>query len=252
MREQFILNAINLKSYSINEADKIMVMYSKEKGITRGIAKGAKKPSGRLGAGRMELLSANKMLLNKGRNLDTICQAEAVNTFFDLRKDINKLFYAMYCAETAAVFGRENDPDSEKIYNLLYTCLDVISKSKTKEQIMLALLRFQLKIMNITGYSIELTQCVKCLETPDEENTYFSIDAGGILCRSCAEKIIKKIKIHDKIRGFLYTLLKEDFNAHTIYDEKASEKVCSVCINLLKNYIEYYSQKKFKTAALLD
>ena len=151
MKEQFTTNVINLKSYSISEADKIILMYSKEKGLIKGVAKGIKKTSSKLG-GRMDLLVANKMMLNKGRNLDTICQAEALNTFFNLRNDINKLFYAMYCCEIVTNFGSENDPNSEEIYNLFYTFLEQIALAKTKEQVMLCVLRFQLKIMNITGY----------------------------------------------------------------------------------------------------
>ncbi len=195
MKEQFITDAINLKSYSIGEADKIIVMYSKEKGLIRGIAKGIKKPAGKLG-GRMDLLVANKMMLNKGRNLDTICQAEALNTFFNLRRDINKLFYAMYCCEIVANFGTENDPNSEDIYNLFYTFLEQISNSKTKEHSMLAVIRFQLKIMNITGYSLELNNCVKCMQPVKDDEIYFSIEQGGILCRDCAQNISGKLKFH--------------------------------------------------------
>ncbi len=251
MKEQFTTNAINLKSYSISEADKIILMYSQDKGLIRGVAKGIKKTKSKLG-GRMELLVANKMMLVKGRNLDTICQAEALNTFFNLRSDMNKLFYAMYCSEIISNFGIENDPNSKEIYNLFYTFLDKLSQSKTKEEIMLCVLRFQLKIMEITGYSIELQDCVKCLKTPNEEEIYFSTEQGGILCKECAREVYKKIKIPHKIKEFLFVLLKEDFYAHTKYDESATEKICQVCIDLLKKYIEYYSPKPFKTAQILE
>ena len=251
MKEQFTTNAINLKSYSISESDKIIVMYSKEKGIIKGVAKGIKKTTSKLG-GRMDLLVANKMMLNKGKNLDTICQAEALNTFFNLRNDLNKLFYAMYCSEIVSNFGIENDPNSEEIYNLFYTFLEQISKVRTKEQIMLSVLRFQLKIMDITGYSLELKDCVKCLKEPNSEEIYFSIEQGGILCKECAQSICKKVKIPNKIKAFLNTLLEEDFNVHTKYDDLVTEKICDICINLLKNYIEYYSPKKFKTTQIME
>lgn len=251
MKEQFTTNVINLKSYSISEADKIIVMYSKEKGLIKGVAKGIKKTTSKLG-GRMDLLVANKMMLNKGRTLDTICQAEALNTFLNLRSDMNKLFYAMYCCEIITNFGIENDPNSEDIYNLFYTFLDQLSLSKTKEQTMLCVIRFQLKIMDITGYSLELKDCVKCLHKPNSEDIYFSTEHGGILCRDCAQNLTKKVKIPNKIIEFLNTLLKEDFTTHTHYDDLATEKICDICINLLKNYIEYYSPKKFKTTQMLE
>lgn len=251
MKEQFTTNVINIKSYNISEADKIIVMYSKEKGLIKGVAKGIKKTTSKLG-GRMDMLVANKLMLNKGKSLDTICQAEALNTFFNLRSDMNKLFYAMYCSEIVSNFGIENDPNSEEIYNLFYTFLEKISNAKTKEETMLCVLRFQLKIMDITGYSIELDECVKCLKSPNSEDIYFSIEQGGILCKECASDICKKVKIPQKIKEFLSTMLKEDFNAKTKYDDLATEKICDTCINLLKNYIEYYSPKKFKTTPMLE
>lgn len=251
MKEQFITNVINIKSYNISEADKIIVMYSKEKGLIKGVAKGIKKTTSKLG-GRMDMLVANKLMLNKGKTLDTICQAEALNTFFNLRSDMNKLFYAMYCSEIVSNFGIENDPNSEEIYNLFYTFLEKISNAKTKEETMLCVLRFQLKIMDITGYSIELEECVKCLKSPSSEDIYFSIEQGGILCKECASDICKKVKIPHKIKEFLSTMLKEDFNTKTKYDDLATEKICDTCINLLRNYIEYYSPKKFKTTQMLE
>ena len=238
MKEQFTTNVINLKSYSISEADK-------------GVAKGTKKLLSKLG-GRMDLLVANKMMLNKGRNLDTICQAEALNTFFNLRQDMDKLFYAMYCSEIVANFGVENDPNSAEIYNLFYTCLEQICSAKTKELIKLCVLKFQLKIMDITGYSLELEECVKCNKPPKDDEIYFSVEQGGILCSSCAQDITKKTKIHVKIKDFLVTLLKKDFCEATKYDDLVTEKFLDTCIKLLKNYIEYYSPKKFKTAGILE
>ena len=251
MREQFTTNVINLKSYNISEADKIIVMYSKEKGLIKGVAKGIKKTTSKLG-GRMDMLVANKLMLNKGKTLDTICQAEALNTFFNLRNDMNKLFYAMYCSEIVSNFGIENDPNSEEIYNLFYSFLEKLSNAKTKEQAMLSVLKFQIKIMHITGYSIELNDCVKCQKEPNSEEIYFSIEQGGILCKDCAIDVCKKIKIPQKIKEFLNTILKEDFNTKTKYDDLVTEKICDICINLLKNYIEYYSPKRFKTTQMLE
>ena len=251
MKEQFTTNVINLKSYNISEADKIMVMYSKEKGLIKGVAKGIKKTTSKLG-GRMDLLVANKLMLNKGRNLDTICQAEALNTFFNLRSDMNKLFYSMYCAEIVANFGIENDPNSNEIYSLFYTFLEEISKAEKKEHAMLCVLKFQLKIMDITGYSLELENCIKCNHKPSSEEIYFSIEQGGIFCKDCAINIGKKVKIPQKIQEFLCTMLKEDFTQKTRYDDLVTEKICDTCINLMKNYIEYYSPKRFKTTQMLE
>ena len=68
----YVTNAINLKSYNLNDADKIIVLFSKEKGLLRGVAKGLKKPKSKLGA-RMDSLVANNLMMIKGRSMDKIC-----------------------------------------------------------------------------------------------------------------------------------------------------------------------------------
>ena len=125
--EKYKTDAINLKSYPLKESDKIVVMYSRDKGIIRAVAKGIKKPKSSLGA-RMETFFANTLLLAKGRNMDVVSQAETVNSFSDTRKSLDKIGYSMYITEIVNNFGVENDPCSEEVYDLLYKALDTISK----------------------------------------------------------------------------------------------------------------------------
>ena len=146
MQNSFVTDAINLKAYNLSESDKIIVMYSKDKGLIRGVAKGVKKPKSKLGA-RMDLLVANTLMLHKGKNLDTICQAEVLNTFNKTRQDIDKIFYSMYVTEVVNNFGLEEDPSSEVIYNLLYKALNTISSAQNKVEILIAVIKFQLKMM---------------------------------------------------------------------------------------------------------
>ena len=72
----YLTDAINIKSYNLSESDKILLMYSRDKGLLRGVAKGAKKTKSKLG-GRMDMLVANKLMLYKGKNLDTYYMYEA-------------------------------------------------------------------------------------------------------------------------------------------------------------------------------
>src|SRR5574344_2279152 len=115
----FVTDAINLKSYNLSESDKIILMYSKEKGLIKGVAKGVKKPKSKLGA-RMDALIANTLMFAKGKSLDRICQAQSLNTFNDSRKDIDKLMISSYISEVVSNFGVEDDPCSKDIYELLY------------------------------------------------------------------------------------------------------------------------------------
>ena len=93
----YVTEAINLKSYNLNDADKIIVMYSKDNGLIKGVAKGIKKPKSKLGA-RMDLLVANSLQLLKGRSMDTIIQAQTVNNFKKTKGEINyeKIFSTVF------------------------------------------------------------------------------------------------------------------------------------------------------------
>ena len=67
----FTTDAINIKTYPLSENDNIVVMFSKDKGLIKGVAKGVKKPKSKLGA-RMQMLVANKLMLNEGKSMDDI------------------------------------------------------------------------------------------------------------------------------------------------------------------------------------
>lgn len=246
-----ITDVINLKSYNLSESDKIVVMYSKEHGLIKGVAKGVKKPKSKLGA-RMDSLVANKVMLYKGRNLDTICQAEALNTFKETRQDLDKLVYSSYISEIVSIFGVEDDPSSKEVYELFYKALDKISKAETKKDVMVAVIKFQLKMMLIVGFGLEFDSCLCCREEILNEDMYFSIQMGGVVCAECNETLGVKLKLHHKMRDFLQAMMQFDFNYESDYDKKATNKVCEVCFNLLNDYIQSHTDKKIKALSVVN
>lgn len=246
-----VTDAINLKSYNLKDSDKIVVMYSKDLGLIRGVAKGVKKPKSRLGA-RMDSLVANKIMLYKGKNLDTICQAEALNTFKDSRQDYDKLMYSSYISEIISIFGVEEDPSSKEVYDLFYKALDRISSAKSKKDVMIAVIKFQLKMMLIVGFGLEFDSCLCCREEILNEDMYFSIQMGGVVCEECNNDLGVKLKLHHKMRDFMQAMMQFDFNYESDYDKKATEKVCDVCFNLLNEYIQSHTDKKIKSISVLN
>ena len=242
-------DAINLKSYPLKEADKIMVMYSKDKGLIRAVAKGTKKPKSSLGA-RMESFIANSVMLSKGRNMDIVSQAETLNSFSDTRKDLDKIFYSMYATEVVNNFGTENDASSEEIYNTLYKTLNSISNSKDKKDILLAVMKFQLKIMKISGFLPEFSTCLKCGKKIENEG-YYSAENCGVLCSDCITDSIGKIILHKKIRDFLNYMTDADFYLLTDYELKATERICTTCFEFLKDCINKNSLKQIKSEKAL-
>jgi len=247
----FVTDAINLKAYNLSEADKIILMYSRDKGLIRGVAKGVKKPKSKLGA-RMDLLVANKLMLYKGKNLDTICQAEALNTFNRTRSNMDKIFYSIYLGEVVTNFGVEDDPCSKEIFDLLYQALDSIAASNSKVEIIINVLKFQLKMMALSGFAIEFNKCLKCGCEINEEQIHFSNSKGGVICCECNGSVVGTVLMHHKVRDFLKTLEQTEFSKHCEFEAKATEKICTVCFELLKAYINIHSPRKFNSTQILQ
>ena len=101
------------------------------------------------------------------------------------------------------------------------------------------------------GFCVELDSCLCCREQILNEEMYFSSKMGGVICKECNEVLGIKLKMHYKIRDFLQAMLQFDFNYESDYDKKATEKVCTVCFNLLDEYISTHTNKRQKSTKLL-
>lgn len=235
MSKNYTTDAININSYNLSESDKIIVMYSREHGIIRAVAKGVKKPKSKL-SGRMDMLIANNLVLAKGRNLDVVSQAEVLHHFKNIRFDIHKLSYSMYCAELVSVFGVENDFNSENIYNLLIDTLGKINSTAGKNNILANVLDFQMQLMDIVGYKIAVNNCACCFK-PYTEDFGFSLQGGGVICPTCGQ-------VSSSSKDFIEVLK----NPFICQDLKLLEK----SFNVLKDFISYHSQRKIKSLNFLE
>lgn len=256
MREQgtYSTDAINIKTYPLSENDNIVVMFSKDKGLIKGVAKGVKKPKSKLGA-RMQMLVCNKLMFNEGKSLDVIKEAQAINPFNKLRYDLEKLTYAIYVAEIVGYFCRENtesDPEiNEKVYKFLYYTLENIQNAKSEAETILSVIKFQLKFMRELGLGIEIGHCLNC-GCKIEEESYFSFSNGGVICKDCQGITTHNLRIHIKIKEFLNALIETEINQASEYDKLINEKVALSCFNLLKKYIDTQAGRECKTLKVLE
>ena len=125
----YSVNAINVGSFNLGESDKIITLFSAERGLIRAVAKGVRKPGSKI-AGRADLLAVNRLLLANGRSLDIITQAEGVESFKSLRNDLIRLSYGLYYAELTAHLGQGLNQESEAHFELLVNSLRELSDLK--------------------------------------------------------------------------------------------------------------------------
>ncbi len=86
---------ISLKTAPFAEADKMVTLFTRERGKVRAIAKGARRIPSRL-CGRVETLTYGDYFIVKGRSLDIISQCQVLETFQGVREGDQTLPAALY------------------------------------------------------------------------------------------------------------------------------------------------------------
>ncbi|MBF2090475.1 MAG: DNA repair protein RecO [Synechococcales cyanobacterium K44_A2020_017] len=103
---------INLKGIPLGESDRLLTLLTREQGLMRVVAPGARKHHSKLG-GRSELFVVNDLLIATGRSLDKIVQAETIESFPGLSRDLRKLTAGQYLAELALGQAMGDQPQDE-------------------------------------------------------------------------------------------------------------------------------------------
>lgn len=172
-----------LKSYSLAEADKIVVLLTQNEGLVRGVAKGAKRLKSRFG-GSLEPFSIVQITFfqKEERELVSISQIELVKSFFDNAADPNFLQKISYLTELIVNFAPPHDPN-EKLYRMAKICIETAAAES--ENLDAVALYFELWILRLGGYLPDWNRCVNCkTEFEKEENAGLQINFH-LICRRC-------------------------------------------------------------------
>ena len=152
--------AVVLRTYKLGEADRIVVLATKANGKVRAVAKGVRKTKSRFGA-RLEPLSYVSLQLYEGRNLDTITQAETIDSFRAIREDLDRYGSAVGVLEVVDQIAMEREVDPRR-FAMLVGVLRTIAENDNP----LVVPAFYLKVLAHEGFQPEVEACVSC-GTPD-------------------------------------------------------------------------------------
>ena len=173
--------AIVLRSLRFSEADRILHIYTRERGRLGAIAKGARKTSSRFGA-RLEPLSHVELVLHEGSGeLQTVTGASLIASHRGVREDGNRLGVALLGAEAMLRLFGEPEPN-ERAFTALARFLDALEQAPAASRPGLdpLALSFQLKLLWLSGYLPHLEACVEC--GSNGELVGFSPRGGGAVC----------------------------------------------------------------------
>jgi len=181
MPGSFKTEAVVLRSIRYGEADRVLHLYTADRGRVGAVAKGVRRVKSRLG-GRLEPLSRVRLVLYEGRGeLCTISQADTVHAHPALRERRAALERASQACEAVLRLLDSAEPNPPA-YNLLcneLALLDMHADAASRAQA----LAFRLKLLLAAGFAPELGSCAACGET--EHLGAFSPSAGGVVCAGC-------------------------------------------------------------------
>ncbi|HEY3184185.1 MAG TPA: DNA repair protein RecO [Gaiellaceae bacterium] len=180
--------AIVLRSLRFSEADRILHLYTADRGRVGAIAKGARKTKSRFGA-RLEPLSHGELMLHEGAGeLHTVTGVELLRSHRAAREEPHRLAVGLIGAEAMLrLFG---EPEAnQRAFGALARFLDLLDEAPSLAPERPALdplgLSFQLKLLWLSGYLPHMTNCVEC--GGEGALVGFSARAGGAVCRIHAQ-----------------------------------------------------------------
>ena len=172
---------IVLKSAPHSEGHLLVTLLAKNGAKLRAMAWGGRKLTSRK-IGHLEPLTRVDLALSRGRDLDSINQAQALESFGVLKNNLEATAKAIYLAELVDGFANEGSANVP-LYSLFLDTLRMLQESPGSE---VAIPYFQLKLLDVTGFMPELYRCVECREEVSPGDHRFSIDLGGVVCSRCA------------------------------------------------------------------
>jgi DNA repair protein RecO (recombination protein O) len=171
-----------LRGRPLGEADRILTLFTSERGKLDVVAKGIRRAKSHL-AGRLEFGNECELQMHRGRSLDVIVHADIVTAPWQRLVDPERFTVAQLVAELIDAFC-EPDLALPDVYELVRGVLAAIARSEQPRAIVP---RFELRLLGMLGIEPPLDACIRC-GGPLGERAWSDPQAGGFSCERCRER----------------------------------------------------------------
>lgn len=281
MTRTYQATGINLKAQALGESDRIVTILTREFGLIRAVAPGARKHNSSLG-GRSGMFVVNELLIAKGRSLDKITQAQTLKTYPGLAKNLGKLAAGQYLAEIALYQALSEQPQ-EELYELLNEHLHRLEELPNTEaaSIFAHLAHGVFHLLALGGLTPEVQVC--CLtQRPLMPNFIdpnwqvgFSITTGGTICLDAWNALRKEgetrgqsLSPSSSTPGYQTVLHRQEIPVITtrlsaielaILQQLSQPEITSIndlgwlsVEQILRQYAQYHLGRPIRSATLID
>lgn len=235
-----------LRRQNLGEADRLTTIFTLERGKLRLLAKGVRRPGSRK-AGHLEPFSRVALLVARGRNLDLITQAEALETYPALQHDLDLLARGSYVVELLDRFSVEEGAENRSLYDLLVHTLDQLNTGREDPEAVV--LFFSMRLLDLVGFRPELFHCLACGAEIKPQDQFFSFQQGGVLCPRCGRRERERQSISLDSLKILRHYQRSTFKAATT--PAVRQKVFREIAALMEGYLTYLLERRLNTPAFL-
>ena len=167
-----------LRVTAYHETDSLLTLITADQGKLTVKARGLRRKNNSLTA-CCQLLAYGEFTLFENRGFYTVQEANSIELFMPLRKDLCKLSMGSYFAQVAEVMCQEDTPDPELLSLLLNSLYALCHLDLPEDQVKGV---FEFRSACIGGYLPELSGCIYCNQPfPDR----FDIGRGSLVCSNC-------------------------------------------------------------------
>ncbi|NEO26145.1 MAG: DNA repair protein RecO, partial [Kamptonema sp. SIO4C4] len=205
----------------------------------------------------------NELLIVKGRSLDKIIQAETIESYPGLSRNLAKLAIGQYWAEIVLAVGL-SEQTQEDLYELLNEHLRRLDRliltqnpSQSTSELLAHLVHGVYHLLAITGLAPQLQHCCLTGEPmiPDTQaekwRVGFSFEAGGLVKLPVPETADMTLHAHLNAQevAVLQKLIYPELSANLYRSDSMTWMGVE---RVLRNYSQYQLGKAIQSATLLD
>lgn len=180
--------AVILRRRNYSDSDRILTVFTPRFGKRTLIAKGSRKTTSRK-AGHLELFNHVNLLVAQARTWDIITESVTVESFLQLRGDLEAISRAAYICELVDAFTAEDD-EFEAVWELILLCLRNLDDGPGNgEEADLLLRWFEIQLLRLVGFQPELFTCLGCGEDLRPVENFLHLNSGGVFCPECGRSM---------------------------------------------------------------
>ncbi len=238
------VEAVVLRRVDFGEADRVLVLYTRERGKLPVVAKGVRRMSSRM-AGHLELFTQSELMLAKGANLDVVTQAESRNAFRAVREDLTRTSTAYLVAELMDALTEEAMEQPE-LFDLLTATLRALG---TTDDPRLVAVHYQVRLLDVAGFRPVLMECVVCQAELAPGRNAFSAFLGGALCPRCGPGEPSARPIDTDVLKVLRNLQRAGLPGGVQF--RVPEMVMREVERTLRDLVERHTERRLRSPDLL-